>query len=257
MQVHVLGVLVADLAADHARELHDAPKVARGAHAAVVRVARKVVKLVDVDRVAPVGDNLGEPRRERAAAARGRRARGGAAAAAVPARGDQVLDAAQVLGRRRVGVEVVVVHDVVEHLRGHRLVLPAGDAEAAEELALKDVGEGAVAEVVAEARELDDAQVGALNGVSQLRALGGPELVREAAREVRDAERVLEAVVARAGEDVVGRAELLEAAQALELARVEDRGAGGVEAEAAVDRVVHELAVPARRRRRTRGGGGR
>jgi len=52
-------------------------------------------------------------------------------------------------------------------------------------------------------------------------------VVRPAAREVRDAEGVLEARVARARVDVVGEAQLLELAQALELGGVDDGDARG------------------------------
>jgi hypothetical protein len=58
------------------------------------------------------------------------------------------LDAAHlvVAGREAVGH---VAHDPVEHLAAHILVGPVQDADPAEELVIKDVGEGTVPEIVA------------------------------------------------------------------------------------------------------------
>ena len=53
------------------------------------------------------------------------------------------------------------------------------------------------------------------------------ELTRPLAREVADAERMLEAVVPGAREDPLDRAQLTDAAQPLELRRVDDLHAPG------------------------------
>ena len=63
------------------------------------------------------------------------------------------------------------------------------------------------------------------------------ELARPLAREVADAERVLEAVVPGAREDPLHRPELADAAQPLELGRVDDLHAQRVERDRPVDHV--------------------
>ena len=107
------------------------------------------------------------------------------------------------LGQRPVGHRARV-QDRVEHAHAHVLVAPPGEAPplAREQLALEHVREGAVAEVVAQPRQRDGLDVPALD--VDLAALQPPHAVGVLPGQVRDAQRVLEPVVARAGEHKVG-----------------------------------------------------
>ena len=63
------------------------------------------------------------------------------------------------------------------------------------------------------------------------------------AGQVRDSKRMLKPVVAGAGEDKVGGAELLEVSEALEGRGVDDCDLEGGQVEVAVDGVVEDLAL--------------
>ena len=113
------------------------------------------------------------------------------------------------------------------------------DARAGQELPLEDVGEGAVAEVVAQA-----GQGGGLNVAPvdlHLPPLQAEHAFRGLPGEVGDAQRVLKPVVAGAREDVVRDAQLFEVAQALECGGVHKRALQGGQVEVAVDGVVEHL----------------
>lgn len=71
--------------------------------------------------------------------------------------------------------------------------------------------------------------------------MGAAQMLEQRDGEVAGAERVLEAVVCGTGEHVVGCAELLERAQPLELARVDERHAHGGQLEMAVHGVVEHF----------------
>ena len=148
--------------------------------------------------------------------------------------------------------EVVLLDEVVEQPRGEELVrwrrrvravrvrLLLLGVDVLEEV-LEHVRAGPVAEVVAEAGELDARDV--LVGDVQLRLLVA-EVPREPAAQVRGADAMLEAVVGGAGEDVVDAAELLEVFQPLELRRVDHRDADRRQRDVAVHRVVEYLVLP-------------
>ena len=171
--VDVVDLLVveADLVVDDAREGHEARAVVRALHAEVVAVARQVVELVDVDRVAAVAHNVEQEgllvvARER------------------PLAGNQRLDHAHVIA---VVLERVLVHEVLDHLERHVLVVPAGPV--APGPVLERVRERAVAEVVAQASECHEALV----------ALGDVELgllhlepIHEVTSQVANTDTVLE-----------------------------------------------------------------
>jgi hypothetical protein len=73
------------------------------------------------------------------------------------------------------------------------------------------------------------------------------EAVEDAAGDVADADRVLEAGVARGGVGEPGEADLIDPAQALERPAVEDARLGGRQDDRAVDRVADELLAGAGR----------
>lgn len=203
--------------------------------AQAVHVAGEVVKFVRVDAVLRVGDDVvqkGRAQRRRALPA--------------PA-GDEVGDMADV---RRLQIDGVRIDEMAEHHSGAGLVQAHGvcghTRDGGEKDVVEEVGIRAMAEVVAQACELDEgAGVAVVAGVVVLAACVrvarvGVEAVDEGGREVGHAQAVLEAVVARAREDEVVGAQLLEVAQALHVRRV-DAGEGRVgELEVAVDGVLED-----------------
>jgi len=105
------------------------------------------------------------------------------------------------------------------------------DPEALGEDVLEGVAEGAVAEVVEQARGHEQAAL----------LLGEPHRLGDLPCDVRHAEAVLDARVVRAGEDEVGEPELADPVQALELQALQEVEDEGVQAEGPVDRVVDRL----------------
>mmetsp|Transcript_5524 Transcript_5524/g.22364 ORF Transcript_5524/g.22364 Transcript_5524/m.22364 type:complete len:579 (+) Transcript_5524:20-1756(+) len=203
--VHLRG-LEADLVVDHLHKAHQARNIHAPLDAGVVRVAHDVLKLVHVHRVALVGDNVPQELLIR------RRVR--------VVRGDQIPHA---LDHLRVDVDVVVLYHPLEHVRAHGLVSPGGvfwvpaRVPARQKLVVEDVAERAVPEVVAQARELDGEFVHVRQILANRAAAAPPQALVHVRREVARAQRVLEPVVRRSGEDVVGRAELLQLAKTLDL----------------------------------------
>ena len=107
-----------------------------------------------------------------------------------------------------------------------------------DEAPVDEVREGAVAQVVAQARQVHAELVRVRDG--QLR-LALPQLPHEAAREVRHAERVLEAFARRACEDVINTAQLAQVSEPLELRRVHDQYCRGVQLDVVMDGVLDDL----------------
>ena len=113
------------------------------------------------------------------------------------------------------------------------------------ELRIEQVTEGAVADIMDEACDLDEALARAeVCGVLEERgagvSVGGVcmERVDKGGGEMGHAEGVLETVVTRAGEDVIRGAELFQIAQALNVRRVEDGRDQRRKREMSVDRIV-------------------
>mmetsp|Transcript_19520 Transcript_19520/g.65545 ORF Transcript_19520/g.65545 Transcript_19520/m.65545 type:complete len:253 (-) Transcript_19520:159-917(-) len=226
-------------------------------------VAEQVVELVHVHRVAPVGHHLVQehlvPEPEPGAAR--------VAARVIPSvvivalvHGDELLDGVQVLAAALVAVvdaqavlEAVHVVQVLQHAAGHALVRPLLGADLArlleprDHLVVEQVGEGPVAQVVAEPREGNELEVPPADPELGLAA---HEVVHPLAREHVGAQRVLKPRVRRARVHVARHAELLEVPEALELGSVDDAHGVRVQSEESVHAVVDQLAVPRGRRRR-------
>lgn len=255
-RVH-LARLEAHAPVDHLAQLDQPRVVERRAHVARRAVAEQVVELVDVHRVPPVRHDLVEEHLAAERELRPLRVR----ARVLPRRvvvllvdRDELLHGAQVVALQPVArvhadrvLHVVHVVQVLQHLARHGLVRPlavrvdaAQLAQPRQHLVVKEVREGAVAEVVAEpgdGHELHLLVRHAQVGLTQL------EVLRPPLGQVVGAERVLKARVRRGGVHVRGETELLELTEPLELWRVDYCDRVGRDPEQPVDRVVHQLAM--------------
>ena len=197
------------------------------------------VALVDVDAVPVVAHDLVEKGLVRAPADPG------------PALGrlldvaeDELLDEVDV---RRVEAvvredrveEAVFLDDAREHGRARVLVAPVeARPRPPHEGAVVGVAQGPVAQVVAQARELDAQHVPRVD--AQLRLIPREALDELAAQETH-ADAVREALVRRPGEDPLRRPELLQPPQPLELDSVHDSNAHRVDLDVPEHRVIEDL----------------